>query len=49
MQRDLDRLERWAHAKLMRFNNTRYKVLHLFWGNTEHKYRKGDERIENSL
>ncbi|GAB0190226.1 hypothetical protein GRJ2_001487900 [Grus japonensis] len=39
IQRDLARLERWAHANLMKFN----KMLHMGRGNTKHNYRLGGE------
>ncbi|GAB0193562.1 triadin [Grus japonensis] len=48
IQRVLDRLERWARANLMKFNKVRYKVLHMGWDNSKHKYRLGGEWIESS-
>ncbi|KFQ54805.1 hypothetical protein N334_04817, partial [Pelecanus crispus] len=44
--RDLDRLERRACVKLMRFNKC--KGLHLGQGNPQYQYRLGDEGIESS-
>jgi len=50
IQRDLDRLERWACVNRVKLSKAKYKVLHTGRGNTKHKYSVslGREWIESS-
>ncbi|GAB0179898.1 triadin [Grus japonensis] len=48
IQRDLDRLQRWARANCMKINKAKCKVLHVGRRNPKHNYRLGREWIQSS-
>jgi len=48
IQRDLNRLERWAWVNLMRLNTAKCKVLHLSQRNSRHLYKLEGAVLESS-